>query len=351
MEHAMRRGEVRNFGPVAGTGAARAIPGIGAADLGEVVQLPNGSYVAVFGDCFGGDRVGSAPHYPSAAVPVKFDEHGRPEFGAPLTGPRGSRNPLFVPPRRARGFNTLPSGSVALGDRTYMLVVGTHELKPDGGSWLVKVTDDPARGWKPVRGSWRPGDYAAGGQSQISGYQADDGYVYVVADSFDRTRPVTLYRTDPRRFTDRSAWRPYVKSSDGRTGWGRPGQAPVAISVTNFGELSFRQVDGAAVLAGFNVRNGPDGAVEIWVADSPTGIFQHGTMTVLMQQSDPHGSNFVPQNYGGYILPGSTLDRMNIFASQWNTRADEHGIPLGAPYNTQLVVANLGQRSLNSQPL
>ena len=123
---ALRRGEVRNLGPIAGTGAGGVIPGIGAADLGEVIQLPDGSYVAVFGDSFGGDRVGTDPHYPSVAVPVAFDDVGRPHFGAPLTGPRESRNPLFIPPRQARGMNTLPAGSVRVDGRTYMLVVGTN---------------------------------------------------------------------------------------------------------------------------------------------------------------------------------------------------------------------------------
>lgn len=344
----MRRGEVCNLGPIAGTGAPVGIPGIGAVDLGEVVELPDGSYVAVFGDSFGGDKVGTHPHYPSVAVPVTFDPTGdpagHPHFGAPLTGPRGSHNPLFVPPRQARGTNTLPSGSVLVGDRTYMLVVGTTDLRTDGGSWLVEVTDRPERGWKPEKGSWRPGDYAHGGQSQISGYQAADGYVYIVADAFDRSRGVTLYRAHPRTFTDRSSWRPRVRRSDGGVGWGAPGQDAVILSPNVFGELSFREVDGCAVLAGFNVRSGPDGAVEIWVADTPTDIFGQGPPTVLMQQSDPGRPNFVAQNYGGYIIPGSTLERMKIFASQWNTQSDRLGVPFGAPYNTQLVIANVNRR-------
>ena len=340
---ALRRGQVRNLGPVAGTGAHGAIPGIGAADLGEVVQLPDGSCVAVFGDCFGGDKVGTHPHYPSVAVPVTFDDTGRPRFGAPLTGPRGSPNPLFIPPRQARGMNTLPAGSVQVNGGTYMLVVGTNQLRSEGGSWLVKVTDDPSRGWKPVKRSWRPGSYANGGQSQISGYKGKDGKVYVVADSFDRRQRVTLYRSHPDTFTDRSAWQPYAQLSDGSNDWGTPGQKPIPISATRFGELSFREVDGAAVLCGFNVRNGPDGAVEIWVADSPTDIFSKGAMTVVMQQHDPNAPNFVPQNYGGYIVPGSSLKIMNIFASQWNTQNDTQGVPIGAPYNTQQVIANVSR--------
>ncbi|WP_205876123.1 DUF4185 domain-containing protein [Mycobacterium camsae] len=341
----MRQGTVRNLGPIAGTGARVGVPGIGAVDLGEVVALPDGSYVAVFGDSFGGDRVGTQPHYPSVAVPVTFDAAGRPHFGAPLTGPRGSRNPLFIPPRQARGTNTLPAGSILVGNRTYMLVVGTRDLRTEGGSWLVEVTDRPARGWKPISGSWRPGDYADGGQSQISGYRAADGYVYIVADAFDRSQAVTLYRADPGTVTDRNSWEPYL--CHGNSDWGTYGQAPIILSANNFGELSFREVDGNAVLAGFNVRSGPDGAVEVWVAADPTEIFRQAPPTVLMQQSDPNGPNFVAQNYGGYILPGSTLRRMKVFASQWNTQTDGRGIPIGAPYNTQLVIADVSRRQVS----
>ncbi len=56
----LKPGEVRNLGPVAGTGADPGIPGIGAADLGEVVKLPDGRYVAVFGDSFTGDKWATA---------------------------------------------------------------------------------------------------------------------------------------------------------------------------------------------------------------------------------------------------------------------------------------------------
>ena len=195
----MRRGEVRNLGPIAGTGAGGVIPGIGAADLGEVIQLPDGSYIAVFGDSFGGDRVGTDPHYPSVAVPVTFDDAGRPHFGAPLTGPKGSREPTVHPAASGTRHEHAAGGHVRVDGRTYMLVVGTNRLRPEGGSWLVEVTGDPAKGLTPMKGSWRPADYADGGQSQISGYQGQDGTVYVVADSFDRSRGVTLYRADPRR--------------------------------------------------------------------------------------------------------------------------------------------------------
>ena len=73
-------GQVRNNGAVAGTDNPNAIPGIKAADLGEVVTLPNGKQVAIFGDSYGNPAVGGpgSPHYPSVAVPVTFDKNGNP---------------------------------------------------------------------------------------------------------------------------------------------------------------------------------------------------------------------------------------------------------------------------------
>jgi hypothetical protein len=44
----------------------------------------------------------------------------------------------------------------------------------------------------------------------------------------------------------------------------------------------------------------------------------------------------VPQNYGGYIVPGSTLDQAIILVSQWNTFAHD-------PYNVQQFVVNLNR--------
>ena len=151
-------GNARNLGPVAGTGADGAIPGIGAADLGEIVQLPDGSFVAVFGDSFGGDKVGTGPHYPSVAVPVTFNEKGRPQFGEPLNGPAGGPDPLFIPPPPARGKNTLLAGSVLVDGKTYMMAAGTSNLNPEGvrGWWRPRVTRQKAG--SPSKDHGGPGD-------------------------------------------------------------------------------------------------------------------------------------------------------------------------------------------------
>jgi hypothetical protein len=65
------------------------------------------------------------------------------------------------------------------------------------------------------------------------------------------------------------------------------------------------------------------------VADDVTQVLAPWTpVTVIATQQT------VPQNYGGYIVPGSTLDQAIILVSQWNTAT-------GNPYNAQQFVANL----------
>ena len=344
----LKPGEVRNLGPVAGTGAYPGVPGVKGADLGEIVTLPNGTKVAILGDSYADPRVGGPgnTHYPSVAVPVTFDKNGKPVFGPPLTGtnlnsglPNESPGPhtLFPLPDAARAAganNALPAGSVTIGKDTYMMVVGTNTnegLTPKG-SWLVKVTNDPSAGWKALDGSYKPAaliDNPNAGQpyepprisdpdkwpTQISGYQGTDGKVYIAADGFDRHQGITMYTVDPAQIADRDAWQPWTGD-----GWGQAGensaQQAVPLSRDSYGEISFREVDGRPVLSGFNAGAGN---TEVHVGSAlPTEIFDsgHGQTTVVAAGGQWGEPGKVPQNYGGYIMPGATLDNMGILVSQ-----------------------------------
>ncbi len=338
-------GQSRNLGPVAGTGAVPGIPGIGGADLGEPIQLPDGHWVQVFGDSFSGDGARKGDHFPSVAVPVTFDKQGRPHYGLPLNGADGKGNLLFPLPKNDQlgkvpeGFDinnykfTLPAGSFQANGKTYMMVAATDGgLLPKGGTWMVEVNNDPTKGWTMVPGSYRawdsiPNPYpgkdqpdrvsAPGGlPTQVSGYQGSDGRSYVVADSFDRNHPVTMYQVDPSNPTDRGAWKPWTG-----TGWGSPGDTAAPLSgLQNFGELSFREIEGHPVLSGFNMSTG---ATEVRVGDDPTKIFSAPTTPVAPggEWDKPRPGTY-PQNYGGYIMPGSTLNNLGILVSQWNTTTD-----------------------------
>ncbi|BDE16701.1 MULTISPECIES: DUF4185 domain-containing protein [Mycobacterium] len=359
-------GQVANRGAVAGTDNPGAIPGIRAADLGEVIQLPNGKYVAIFGDSYANPGVGGEgnPHYSSVAVPVTFDEQGRPHFGSPLNGTtlnpglpnevQGS-SPLFPLPQaaiKAGANNTLPAGSITTRDgRTYMMVVGTNTTAADPlkpvGSWLVEVNNNPAGGWRAVEtdGHGHPLDtYRSTGSSsaptQISGFQGSDGNVYIAADNFDRNSGVSVYRVDPEHIADRGAWQPYNPANNS---WGTAGQ-PATATITppnqKWGEISFREIDGKAVLAGANFRNGqPENfTVEVHVGDSPTSVVRSSPIVVM--SNAPGSPNNVPAPYGGYILPGSTLNNVGIFGSQWWGPKDALGNPLPVHYDVQDIRVN-----------
>lgn len=314
-DSSLQPGEVRNLGPIAGTNAPP-IAGIKGTDLGEIVEVPDGKggtkLVAIFGDTFSEDGLGGN-HYKSVAVEIKgFDDQGKPIWGDVLTGYDGEpgRAPLFpttgLPSDVTKGPNTLPAGSIVMQDgTTYTMVAATDQLHPKGGTWFTKADGDFSNGWPPIANSYR----TEGGSpfSQVSGYQAKDGTTYIAANAFDRKDGVTMYRVPPGGdVTNRDSWEPWTGN-----GWGQHGQDAVSLSGRQaFGEISLREVEGVPVLSGFNATTGD---VEVRVGSGePTNIFSAPKTTVI-------NSGQLPQPYGGYILPNSTLDRLMIMGSQWDT--------------------------------
>jgi hypothetical protein len=358
----LKPGEVHNVGPVAGTGAPP-IGDIDATDLGEIVKLPDGRLVAVFGDSFT-QGVAGGQHYPSVAVEVTIDPvTGQLSYRKVLSGPAGSGRELFPIPRKVRIAHpeatfTLPAGTIIANGKTYLKVAATDgHLQPTGGSWLVEVNNnpggssdpkDPSHGWTPIDGSYRPWKYrhtptkddpwrVTGGSrnapTQISGYQGSDGKVHIVADSFDRTRGVTMYLVDdPADAADPGTWRPLLR--DGIYGRpGRLGTVPISRPGDLFGELSFREIDGRPVLSGLNL-GGAGVEVRVGRPGRPEDIF---TSAPTVVGSFVPGPAHVPYPYSGFIVPDADgdmprLDRLGVLVSQWT--------PWGA-YNTQHVWANV----------
>jgi hypothetical protein len=84
--------------------------------------------------------------------------------------------------------------------------------------------------------------------------------------------------------------------------------------------------------------------MEVRVADGPTGLGDAPVTTVVLAGSWPDDADDLPppednrlaQPYGGYLSPGSTLDELRVFVSQWNTlpRADN------APYRVIQFAVN-----------
>lgn len=321
-------GQVIRIGPTAGTGTATADYGIGATDLCEFMEFPTG-ILQICGDSFAGQGVGFGGWYSPIALHVDTDSIGD-SGGVRYDGVTGTDKPLLAEPTPP-GSSQLPAGVVSINRENYMLVTTTRNLVPES-SRLVKAI--PSQGnWPTVPGSVRDVKWADGRQSQISGYydpvptpESQTGFVYIVANNFDRTGPVELYRTPPQRFTDRGGWQAWSAA-----GWGTPsgaseatGRDPTPLWDDKVGEMNMKQIDGKTVLSYFNASTGN---MEVRVAFDPTQLGSAPVTTVVVaapwpdvaDQLPPPSDNRLAQPYGGYISPGSTLDEVRVFVSQWNT--------------------------------
>jgi D-arabinan endo alpha-(1,5)-arabinofuranosidase len=314
-------GQAINLGPIAGTESPTGALGAGAVDLCEISP---GGQVALGGDTFSGNAALSGAWSPSMALhvrpgtlnsnPIQFD------------GSFGQNGSLYAePPPPVAGGSQLPAGTVQVFGIDYALVTRTANLQPID-TRLVQI-DPNNPGWPTVPGSLRDAaSWQDGNETQISGYQAPDGWVYIVADGFARDHSVWLYHCPAESFTDRNTWWAWGMI-DGGPDWGW-NVAPTPLSGDIFGELSLRLIENMAVLSGFNATSGN---VEVRVADDVTQVLAPDTPVTIVATQET-----VPQNYGGYIVPGSTLDQAIILVSQWNTATND-------PYNVQQFVVNLNR--------
>jgi Domain of unknown function (DUF4185) len=318
--HPLAEGQVMRIGPTAGTGTPTRDYGIGATDLCEFMEFPT-DVVQVCGDSFAGQGVGFGGYYSPIALRVDTSSVDDPD-GVRYTGVTGITSPLLADPTPV-GDSQLPAGVVQINRQNFLLVTTTKDLIPQN-SRLVKA--EPAQGlWQTLPGSTRDGAYMGGQQSQISGYydpiptaESTTGWVYIVADNFDRSQPVVLYRVAPQNFGDRSRWQGWAPGPGG--GWNKP-STPLWGDL--IGEMSFKQIDGKAVLSYFNASTGN---MEVRVADDPTSLSTAPVTTVVQHDDWPDPAESLPppednrlaQPYGGYISPGSTLDELRVFVSQWH---------------------------------
>ncbi|WP_193386776.1 DUF4185 domain-containing protein [Mycobacterium lepromatosis] len=316
-------GQVLRIGPTAGTGTRTGDYGIGATDLCEFIEFP-AELLQVCGDSFAGQGVGFGGWSSPVALHVDTASVDDPT-GVRYIGVTGVDKPLLAdsaPP----GDSQLPAGVVQINRHNYLMVTTTKDLEPQDSRL---VTAEPARvGWQTVPGSRRAAASHDGRQTQISGYydpiptpDSSSGWVYIVANSFTRRDPVQLFRVTPQTFTDRSRWQGWAAGPDG--GWNKP---PTPLWPDKVGEMCIKQIDGQAVLSYFNATTGN---MEVRVAADPTLLGTSPVTTVVQHDEWPDPAESLPppydnrlaQPYGGYISPGSTLDELRIFVSQWDTRA------------------------------
>jgi Domain of unknown function (DUF4185) len=313
-------GQAINLGPIAGTESPTGAFGAGAVDLCEI--SPSG-LVALGGDTFSGNAEGQGAWSASMALQVQPGTvNGNP---IQFSGSFGGNSTLYdQPPPNVPGGSQLPAGTVQVFGIDYAFITKTANLQPINTRLVTIDPNNP--GWATVPGSCRDAEsWQNGNETQISGYQDPDGNVYIVADGFARNHGVWLYHCPAETFTDRNTWWAWGIGDDGNWAWNVD---PTPLSGDLWGELSLRLIEGMKVLSGFNASTGN---VEVRVTDDVTQVLAPETpVTIVATQQT------VPQNYGGYIVPGSTLDQAIILVSQFNTMT-------GDPYNVQQFVVNLNR--------
>lgn len=82
------------------------------------------------------------------------------------------------------------------------------------------------------------------------------------------------------------------------------------------------------------------------MAEDPSKHFNAGVRpTVVAQEGNPGARNFVPNNFGGYIVPGSSLDDLRILVSQWYAPMRLDNQPTGpGTYNVLEFAVNVKRR-------
>ncbi|GLZ56136.1 DUF4185 domain-containing protein [Actinomycetospora sp. NBRC 106378] len=304
--------------------------GVGGTDLGATVRAPDGRLVSVFGDTFEVAGVGG-PGWRSPVV--LFADPATVDTGLVWTGCAGEDGyAQQVVGYRHRGLRrmgtsmlslrristVLPTDVITLGDDVWLHVMACRELGHPRATELHRSRDSGDT-WEPAEVRW-PGDHH-GGLFQMLTWETDGTWVYAFTTGFQRAHGLLLHRVPVDRLDDPTAWEGW--GWDGATwDWGRP---PTEVLPGAHGELSLRRVPDATgrewwLLVVFDAGNY---RIDALLLDHPTANLHTAPRTTVVAGAgwgdEDHAGGRVAQLYGGYTVPGSTLDDLHLVVSQWNT--------------------------------
>lgn len=292
-----------------------------ATDLGIPVRTPDGRNLFVFGDTF--EKTIGDPNWrsPVGLYSTTTNLAGGVKWSGAVGGDTARQ--FWDYPHNNPEFSTvLPSDVITIGNRIYL-----HAIVNKGGIGNVVrneiwFSDDNGNTWHDT-GARIPATFA-GGLAQLVGWGlGNDDYVYIYSTGFQRDKPLILHRVRTANIANTAAWEPWGWTSGGGWRWGQP---PTPILEGKFGEMSFRPLGGKWILTWFNAG---DYRMDGLIADTPTSnLYEAKRATFLYgtswgNEDDTH----VAQLYGGYVIPGSTLDDLHLSVSQWNTTPGANNWP------------------------
>ncbi|MGH3553714.1 MAG: DUF4185 domain-containing protein [Mycobacterium sp.] len=304
--------------------------GVTCADLGASIIAPNGTLVSVFGDTFSGNRVGRGDWRSPVILigkgdanhPISYQRAGGPDPDYAHQLWRYAHRTV-ASGRMRRGISTvIPSDLLRVGDALYL-----HAIVNRGFGNVVWTeiwrSDDSGISWRNLGEDTK---FPAGlhhGHAQCWSWDHDpvDGWVYVVSTGFQRDKGIILRRVRPENIADVHAYSGWGHT-DGRWSWDNE-PSPTTPAGEAWGELSLRRLAKRKwVLGGFLSSKY---ALGYRVVDSPTAVHDAPLQLPVVGSAwnaEDHVNNRVAQLYGGYVLPGSRLDRVGgvgLVVSQWNT--------------------------------
>lgn len=306
---------VNLIGDILGPGISDHV-GVMTGDLGTMTSIGEGEeFAIIFGDSWRGANFGQGEWMSPVGVVAELDAEGRIVIKRPLN--EGDHVEQLVEYSHHDGLTLIPSDIINLDGTLYMQGMWNKGIGNVRSTQIWRSTDQ-GQTWQSV--SRNSANYLGGKGQLITWEQGPDGYVYMMSTSFQRKNDVYLARFLPEDIGDHTSWEHYQLNQDGTGTWGNTA-TPILGEQVSAGEMSLRYIDGHWVLAMFNAETW---AIEVRVSEEiqrdwneiePASVVVAGAGGWGAEQD---AGNFT-QLYGGYIVPGSTLDNLDIVVSQWNT--------------------------------
>ena len=284
------------------------------ADLGIVAFDPKRqAFAYVFGDNFAERYLRGEWQSPSILMyDIDHNLLGIPAGTAQIIE-SGNRRQALNYAHNAGGISTiLPCDIQLLNGRWIMsaMIVGMGGLGDEKATQFF-ASNDLVNWVKILPSLEHPGH--PGNVMLTHDQQGDWVYIFGTG-GLARNRPIYLWRCRAETFPD-GLWEPWGLSGSVWE-WGAPNEQ-FPILPGRYGELSFRFIQGHAVLSFFDVDNYSCSAL---TQVSPTDDWTKANRVDYARGPE------VFQLYGGYICPDSRLDEpngMKFIVSQWNTGAND----------------------------
>ena len=299
---------VRVMGDILGTWSQGV--GMGATDLGVMAPLGEGKFAMIFGDSFTGGTVFDGDWMSPTGLVGHVDKDGFVQVSGPLND--GNRVRPLISYAPEKDFTLLPSDIINIDGTLYMQGMWNRGLHNVSNTQIWK-SDSRGKRWTSV--GYTSHNYLNGLGDMISWEQGPDGYIYVVMSSFERKDNVYLSRFKIEDIGDRDKWELF---NPGSGEWGDD-YAPIIDHRMQAGEMNLRYIQGYWVLVVFNNETG---AIEVRISDEIARNWNDVPVTTIAKNgswANPQSPRNWSQPYGGYIVPGSTIDNLDVVISQWNT--------------------------------